>query len=267
MQVQKTVAGILLASWMAAAQTASSGNPPQAAWTPAPRQGVAGGMSEAQIARSVENYRQMWRKMKPAQQKQMLQMGGATPEQYERMLRGGLAGGTPHAGSAPADKSTAPDYNRGADAGALDSLGQSLIDLNAIRDANVARLQKDGCPPEVAARIADLRGRLARMEGESNGHGEPAQSAAAARRTSGAVALDVAANWFKADDRTETGGDAGAGPSPSTLLDSVLPEGDGSRPKPRPGDEAARRRTQEAGMAQIKAELAQLQGTCLAVKP
>jgi hypothetical protein len=265
MQLQKALACVLLTGWMAAAQSAGTSNAPQPAWTPAPRQGGPNGMSEAQIARAVENYRQTWRKMKPDQQKRTIQMGGFTPEQYERMLRGGLAAGAQGAGTAAADKAAGPDYNRGPDAGTLDSLGQSLIDLNAIRDSNVGRLQKDGCPPEVANRIAELRGKLARLEGEPGGHADPAQANAPVRRTSGADALDTAANWFKADDHADAAG--AAGPSSGALLDSVLPGGEATRPKPLTGDAAARRKTQEDGAAQIKAELAQLQGACVPAKP
>lgn len=269
MQFRKVMVCVLLAGLMAAAQTAQ--DTPRAGWTPAPRQGTqrtAGGMSEAQITKAVEGYRQMWRRMKPNQQQQSLRMGGYTPEQYERMLRSGSAAASAQVGAATAapDKSTSPDYHRGADAGALDAMGQSLIDLNTIRDVNVGRVQKDGCPPEVASRIADLRGRLALLKSEPSEHNDPAQTATPAQGAAGANAIDVAANWYKANDRPPTS--VAAGPSPEQLLDSVLPSGGADRPKPPlTGSAAARRKAQEDSVAQIEAELAQLLGACVPAKP
>src|SRR5215831_7313646 len=42
-------------------------------------------------------------------------------------------------------------------AGTMDSLSNSLQDLNAIRDGNLTRVQKEGCSPETAARLTELR--------------------------------------------------------------------------------------------------------------
>jgi hypothetical protein len=262
MQLHKILAGVLLAGWIAAAQTGDSTSAPQPGWTPAPRQGAASGVSEAQIAKMVEDYRKTWQKMKPAQQKRTLQMGGMSPEQYERMLRGSLLSAGAGGAQAAADKSAAPDYHRGPDANALDSLGQSLIDLNAIRDANVDRVQKDGCPPEVTSRIAELRGKIARLEGGGNGTDSAPQAAAASRRTTGGNPLDAAANWYKGDDRAEAAG--AAGPNTDQLLDSVLPSSEASRPKL--AGAGARRKAQEENVAAMKAELGQLLSTCVAVK-
>jgi hypothetical protein len=219
-------------------------------------------MTEAQIAKLVENYRRNWQKMKRSQQQRTIQTGGLTPEQYERMLRGSLPSpGTSGSTPAVSDKSAAPDYHRGPDANALDSLGQSLIDLNAIRDVNVDRVQKDGCPPEVTSRIAELRGRLARLEGGAGGNDGSSQAASPARRAAGNP-LDAAANWFKGDDRGETAG--AGGPNTDQLLDSVLPSSEASRPKL--ATAVTRRKAPEENVAEMKAELGQLLGTCVAVK-
>src|SRR5215831_9830337 len=78
-----------------------------------------------------------------------------------------------------------------ADAGAaVDSLGVSLQDLNAIRDGNLSRIQKDGgCPPETAARLADLRLKLRRAEADLSGE--------TLSTTAPVDAQAIAATWFK----------------------------------------------------------------------
>ena len=58
------------------------------------------------------------------------------------------------AGSRKPPQARLANRRNDVDAGAFDTLGQSMRDLNAIRDANLSRVQKDGCPPEIASRIA-----------------------------------------------------------------------------------------------------------------
>jgi len=71
------------------------------------------------VGAAIEAYRKMWSGLTPEQQKQTLQSGGYTPEQYESMLRqNGPAG---NGRTAPA--AGTPDYTRGASEGALDALG------------------------------------------------------------------------------------------------------------------------------------------------
>jgi hypothetical protein len=99
---------------------------------------------------AAERYRDMWRKMSPAQQKAFLDSGGSTPEQYERLLK--PTGGEPAPGG-KADRRSKIDPT-------MDSLNQSLQNLDTIRDANLGRVQAQSCPPEVAARITDLQAKL-----------------------------------------------------------------------------------------------------------
>ncbi len=203
---------------------------------------------------AIEAYRKMWRSLTPEQQKQMLSSGGVTPEQYERMMRQ----------NDPARESAnqAPDYARAISGGTLDGLGGSLKDLNAIRDANVARLQKDGCPPEVATRIADLKGRIAALRaGASPALAAPKDSESAAV----ADPIEMAESWFKAAP-AELAQDAGT----EDPLDSVLPgRKDSTRARPakavplKPGE---RRMTAAEEITRIDAEIARLQGACIEPK-
>jgi hypothetical protein len=105
---------------------------------------------------------------------------------------------------------------------------------------------------------------LALMEGEPNGHNDPAPPAAPARAAA-ANPLDVAADWYKADDHATA--PAAGGASPDQLLDSVLPSKGAARPKLLAGTAADHRKAQEESVAQLKAELAQLQGACVPAKP
>jgi hypothetical protein len=230
----------------------------------------AGGPSTA----SLEQYRKMWEKMTPAQQKAFIDSGGYTPEQYERMLK---QRGAPE----PAKGATgaAAQSRNDAGAGAFDTLSQSLRDLNAIRDANLSRVQKDGCPPAIASRIADLKGKLQNDEFELNGRESlpPASTDRKSQEKSGAAdPLALAADWFK-----RPAGREGATAAPSTtsgssreaqLLEAAL-NGSGPAATAQPGNvlkspeaEQARKTIQE-DMVRIKAELAELSGACASSKP
>jgi len=183
----------------------------------------------------LRQYRTMWQKMSAAQQKAFLDSGGTTPEQYERTLR---SKGTP-AAPAARETQTAPR----ATVDVLDSLTTSLQDLNAIRDGNLARVQKEGCPPEVASRLADLRSRLRQADPP-----QPKDRAAAGDP------MAIASDWFKQAPKAEAPL-PGADTHDGKLLDNVLGES-----AARPAE--TRRKDTEEEIARIKAEIAQLSGAC-----
>ena len=146
----------------------------------------------------------------------------------------------------PAKKPPAAPADAG---GAVDSLTNSLQDLNAIRDANLTRVQNEGCPPETAVRLADLRARLRLLElGEMPSAGVPAD------------APSIAANWFKRPvlDRPE---DASA--RESRLLTEVLPGATVAAVKSQP---AVSQKANDDEIARLKAEIARLSRTCVAAR-
>ncbi len=206
-------------------------------------------------------------KMTPAQQKALVSAGGLTPEQYEKMLAGKS---TPAKGTNPSSDA------RTADPGALDALSRSLQDLNAVRDGNLSLVQKDGCAPELASRIADLKARLRADEFELNGTEAPANAAPTARTQDNAGAADamaVASDWFKrsADTKAAATSSNASRTRESSLLDAVL-TGTPAAPAPErhidpKSPEAEQKRLQvEADMARVKAELDQLSGACASAK-
>jgi len=141
-----------------------------------------------------------------------------------------------------------------ADAGAaVDSLGVSLQDLNAIRDGNLSRIQKDGgCPPETAARLADLRLKLRRAEADLSGE--------TLSTTAPVDAQAIAATWFK---RPVPEAEPAAARE-SRLLADVLPGAAASAAKPL--QNAQQQKALEDEIARLKAETARLSGTCAAKK-
>ena len=218
----RAISFLLLISTLGAAQT----DPPKRTMVSSPS-GARPASTEAPAAAESQDaalakYREMWRNMGPARQKAFVDAGGATPEQYERTLK-----------QKPAQGAIDPT---------MDSLTRSLQDLNAIRDANLGHVQKDGCPPEVASRIADLKGKLQSYE-----------TGPAAAKSAPADPLAVAAAWNKPP----------AGPQPpprdpreAKLLDEVL---GGAKPRA-----AAKSPAAEQDIARIKAEIDQLSGACAA---
>ncbi len=133
---------------------------------------------------------------------------------------------------------------------AIDSLLDSTEDLNSIRDAYVRRLAGDGCRPDVAVRVAELRARL-----NENGAGrDRGQTTAAAIETRAEMAdslLILASGWYQ--QRADS---APARPNPererAQLLDLVLS----------PKDSQAAGAVPAADAAQSKAELDRLLATC-----
>jgi len=268
----------LIAAVNASAQQSS---PPQRTMTARPEMASPDQKAESSqtpnTAAALERFRQAWQKMTPSQQKAFVDAGGYTPQQYERLLtpRGaGFVGGGPGATqNANAARGTAS--GAGADSAAFESLTKSLQDLNAIRDGNLSLIQKDGCAPEVAARIADLKGKLQGYEFELSGD-SPATAAVNARRDDKSGPSDplaLAADWFTRPAaqvpvaaRTET-----AGTGQGKLLDAALSgTGTGAAPERRPDskplDAERKRKLIEEDVPRIKAELEQLQGTCATAK-
>jgi hypothetical protein len=230
---------------------------------------------------ALERYRQMWQRMTPAQQKVFVQNGGRTPEDYERMLKGSVSQFTPGRTdgprtAAPARGSDPRDAGKGIDSGALDSLSKSLQDLNAIRDGNLGRVQKDGCPPGIASRIADLSRKLQSDVFELNGGKPPAAvpTAGSTEKSGQADPLAVAGDWFKRpSSQRSPGSDSGNGNAPEgKLLDAVLTgaEPAASAPKlwidPNSPEAAQKRKALEEDIARIKTEMEQLAGACASTK-
>lgn len=289
------VAGLLIAAWLCPAQPRRKQIPASAS-TDAPgptmSSGAAGvqtasddagsgnGSASQATAAALERYRQMWQRMTPAQQKMFVQRGGRTPEEFERMLKGrasqfapGGIAGPPN--TAPARGSDARDAGKGINPGDLDSLSRSLQDLNAIRDGNLARIQKDGCPPEIASRTAELRSKLQSDEFELNGGRPPAPlpAAGSAKKSGETDALAVAGDWFKHPaDQKPAASDSGNGNARGgNLLDDILPSaengGEPAAAAPKSSETVQRRNALQEDINRIKTELAQLSGACAAPKP
>ena len=159
---------------------------------------------------------------------------------------------------------TASDERGGRDhAKALDSLSASTDDLNAIRDENLRRLTSDGCPPEVSARIAEVKGRLAAAQAELKGV-EPA--AAPEKKPAPAApgsALALASDWFKAGDPAPAD-TAARSNDQRDAVGSVLPGGPARTAAPgmKAPLTAERRRTLEQDVTALESELAHLVVAC-----
>jgi hypothetical protein len=158
----------------------------------------------------------------------------------------------------PAGAAGVPENGRGASYRALDTLSSSTEDMNAIRDSNVRRLTKDGCAPEVSARIGDLRSRL-QAAGVAPDATEKSSRAVREDSGSDSSTLALASNWFKATGN----GKATAAPVKDKsidLLDSVLPIAAGKdaieAKDPRPSQD----------IASLKAELEHLYAACPGAK-
>ena len=131
----------------------------------------------------------------------------------------------------------------------MDSLNKSLQNLDTIRDANLSRVQREICPPEVAARILDLRTRLQNYELERSG--APLAAAGAGRpRASGMPAdpLAIAADWYKP---VVAAGAPDHAAQQSKLLAEVLPSAEAAALRPQVNDQE---------IARAKSELEQLSG-------
>lgn len=104
--------------------------------------------------------------------------------------------------NAPGDRNKATEPQPEAASGrTIDSILESTEDLNSIRDGYLRRLAGDGCPPDVAMRVADLRARL-HGDGSRSSATPAAGTGAAQPRQSGAdlegSLLILAAKWYDA---------------------------------------------------------------------
>lgn len=242
-------------------------------------EGPANASGASGVSEAVASYRRAWDRMGPAQRKMILDGGGVTPEQYEQMVRqsmeppgnafaGHAAPGAP-AGASPVPRTASgPDHARGVSSDALRIISRSGEDLNAIRDGNLGRVQQDHCPPEVASRIADLKGRLASREAALRSDGAPAAASQTPRAEpvkpgASPAAANLADDWFRRP-ATASGGVAASGHQ----LDDVLGSTGAAAPRTpsRVPDAPERRKEIEQEMAQLRVELGRLLGACPGVR-
>ncbi len=129
----------------------------------------------------------------------------------------------------------------------MNSLGKAIENLDTIRDANLGRVQKEGCPPEVAARIADLKNKL---QGYESGSLRTSTPVALHQNSAPPDPLAIATEWYKPAAASAT-----RGSQQTKVLAEVLP-----------GVEAPPPKTQVDAqeLARTKAELEQLSGACAA---
>ena len=142
------------------------------------------------------------------------------------------------------ERANAPDRT-------IDSLLTSTEDLNSIRDAYLRRLGGDGCRPDVAIRVAELR---ARLDQTGTNRDRSQTTAAAIQQTNAEMAdslLVLASGWYQ--PRAEgTAPKANPERERSQLLDQVLAFKDTQASTASPTMDAA----------QSKAELERLLATC-----
>ena len=135
---------------------------------------------------------------------------------------------------------------------AIESILSSTEDLNSIRDGYLRKLSGDGCSPDVAARVAELRAQLGE-KAESGSRGQPATTQRSAADLESSM-LALAADWY---NRRPAESSSIASANPATrdaergkLLESVLSPRD-SQPAGAALDKA-----------QLKAELDRLLAAC-----
>jgi hypothetical protein len=160
-------------------------------------------------------------------------------------------------------KPTAGTPSKSADppAASFDSLSKSLQDLNAIRDGNLSLVQKDGCAPELASRIADLK---AKLDAPDSGVTTPAAAKPQAK-AGDADPMAAANDWFKPASASKQ--TAPSSTRESSQLDAVLRGTPPERPAElkSSGSEPGQRLS-KAEMASLKSELEQLSSACGAKK-
>ncbi len=165
------------------------------------------------------------------------------------------------------------------DPGALRSLNESNRDLDRIRDANITLVQKDACPPEVAARLADLKAKLLGDESELNPGARPVAAAPGAslsesetppaRKRRGSVKIGSGARLSRHPAQAPPRKGTRRRPSCSTPLlpinENAAVPASGIDPK---SPEAEQKRIAvEQDIARVKAEIEQLSGACAPPKP
>ncbi len=253
------LAVVIFSSAVGAARAQST---PQRTLTSNPSSAPAPNPTPDPLEAVLRQYREMWQKMGPAQQKAFLDSGGSTPEQYERKLRSQAPAGTATGRQAPADPRDVVN--------ALGSLNSSLQDLNAIRDGNLSRIQKDGCPPEVTSRLADLKGKLRQDEAQLAGAEVPAAAPPMAHGNT-ADAQSIADGWYKPAQTSQPEAsrpdEAAGGNRQAKQLADVLPgataaPAGGRRIEAVSAEAQQRQKALEEEIARLKAEIAQLSGAC-----
>ena len=139
----------------------------------------------------------------------------------------------------------------------VDSLVNSTEDLNSIRDGYLRRLSGDGCPPDVAIRVADLRARL-QGNGPGAGPGRGAKDDGTTQESSANLEgslLILAAQWYQLRPETtpaRAATSANREMERARLLDFVLS----------PGDAPSGATPAGADAASVKAELDRLLAGC-----
>jgi hypothetical protein len=124
-------------------------------------------------------------------------------------------------------------------------MASSTEDLNSIRDAYLRVLSGDGCPPDVAARVAQLRALVGEKKPAQSGASMLARKSAADFETS---MLALALDWDNRHADPSTFSNAGAS-ARSKLLDAALV------PPSQPG-------APSTDVAAVKAEIYRLLSTC-----
>jgi len=140
------------------------------------------------------------------------------------------------------DRQSAAPSNR-----AIESMASSTEDLNSIRDAYLRVLSGDGCPPDVAARVAQLRA----LVGEKKPAAQPGASALARKSAADfeISMLALALDWDNRQAGPATFANSGA--SRDKLLNAAL------APPSQSGAPAT-------DMTALKAEMDRLLSTCRA---
>lgn len=104
--------------------------------------------------------------------------------------------------NAPGDRNQAPDFQPQAASGrAIESILDSTENLNSIRDGYLRRLAGDGCAPDVAMRVADLRARLHDDGSRANAVPATARQQQSQADLEGSLRL-LAAKWYDAPPAT-----------------------------------------------------------------
>ena len=141
-------------------------------------------------------------------------------------------------------------------------------------------MQKDACPPEVAARLADLKAKLLGDESELNPGARPVAAAPGAslsesENSARAEASRLASDWFRRPAEQAPGASTASKGNPATakLLDSgALPINENaavpaSGIDPKSPEAEQKRIAVEQDIARVKAEIEQLSGACAPPKP
>ena len=153
---------------------------------------------------------------------------------------------------APGDRNKPAQPQEGASGRTIDSILDSTTDLNSIRDGYLRRVAGDGCPPDLAIKVADLRARL-HEDAPRMGAAAPANAAQSRQNEDDLESslLILAAKWFDAAPSSPAVATGMREAERARLLELVL--------SPKAPATAA---TNGADAAQMKAELERLLAGC-----